>query len=99
MPSDQPPAAIRDDTPVCRGTSILTGGISGETVMMSVESGRYFGLDDIGSAIWQRLEAPCRFGDLVDQLAADYDADRATIVEDVRTLLAEMATHGLVTLG
>ena len=99
MPSDQPPAAIGDDTRVCRGTSILTGGISSETVMMSVESGRYYGLDDIGSAIWQRLEAPRRFGDLVDQLAADYDADRATIADDVRTLLAEMAMHGLVTLG
>jgi hypothetical protein len=99
MPSDQPPTAIGDDTLVCRGTSILTGGVSGETVMMSVKSGRYYGLDDIGSAIWQRLEAPRRFGDLVDQLAADYDADRATIVGDVRALLAEMATHDLVKLG
>jgi hypothetical protein len=99
MSSDQQPAVIGDDTLVGRGTSILTGGVSGETVMMSVKSGRYFGLDDIGSAIWQRLEAPCRFGDLVDQLAADYDADRATIVDDVRPLLAEMAAHGLVKLG
>jgi hypothetical protein len=99
MSSDQPPAAIGDDTLVCRGTSVLTGGVSGETVMMNIKSGRYFGLDDIGSAIWQRLEAPRRFGDLVDQLAADYDADPATIMDDVRTLLAEMATYDLVKLG
>jgi hypothetical protein len=98
MPSDQPPAAIGDDTRICRNASILTAGVSGETVMMSVKSGRYYGLDDIGSAIWQHLEAPRRFGDLVDTLVADFDADRAVIADDVRKLLAEMASHDLVKL-
>ena len=99
MPSDQPPAAIGDDTLICRNASILTAGVSGETVMMSVKSGRYYGLDNIGSAIWQHLEAPRAFGELVDSLVADFDADRSVISDDVRKLLSDMASHGLVTFG
>jgi hypothetical protein len=67
--------------------------------MMSVESGRYLGLDDIGSDIWRRLETPRTFGELIDGLAADYNADRALIADDVRKLLSEMAAHDAVTLG
>jgi hypothetical protein len=64
--------------------------------MMDARSGRYVGLDDIGSVIWQRLETPCTFGQLVDGLVADYEAERAVIAADVRALLADMAAHGVV---
>ena len=68
--------------------------------MMDARSGRYIGLDDIGSVIWQRLETPCKFGQLIDGLVADYDAERAAIAADVRELLTglwpRMASSGSV---
>jgi hypothetical protein len=64
--------------------------------MMTVDTGYYYGLDDIGSEIWQRLETPRKFSELVDSLVADYDADRAVIAEDVRMLLTDMAAHGVL---
>jgi hypothetical protein len=67
--------------------------------MMSIEQGRYFGLDGIGSDIWKRLEPPCSFADLIDRLAADYEADRATIAADVRAMLASMAKQDVVRLA
>ena len=90
---------ISDDTLITRNTGLLAAAVHDETVMMDIESGRYYGLDDIGSAIWQRLEAPCQFGTLIDSLVADYDADRAVIAEDVRKLLSIMAEHKVVVLS
>ena len=90
---------ISDDTLITRNTGLLATAVQDETVMMDIESGRYYGLDDIGSAIWQRLEAPCRFGTLIDGLVAEYDADRAVIAGDVRKLLSIMAEHKVVTLS
>jgi len=90
---------ISDDTLITRNTGLLAAAVHDETVMMDIESGRYYGLDDIGSVIWQRLEAPCRFGTLIDGLVADYEADRAVIAEDVRKLLSIMAEHKVVVLG
>jgi Coenzyme PQQ synthesis protein D (PqqD) len=88
--------SIGDQTRIHRSDSVLTAAVDKETVMMDIKSGRYVGLDDIASVIWERLETPCTFGHLVDSLVSDYDAERTVIAEDVRQLLTEMAAHGLV---
>jgi Coenzyme PQQ synthesis protein D (PqqD) len=100
--SDPQPAntlpVIGDATVISRSTSVLTAEVEGEVVMMSIEQGCYFGLDDIGSDIWHRIEPPCSFATLIDRLAADYEADRATIAADVQALLGRMAAQDVVRL-
>jgi hypothetical protein len=90
---------IADATIISRSPSVVTAEVDGEVVMMSIEQGQYFGLDDIGSDIWKRLDPPCAFADLIDRLAADYDADRASIAADVRALLESMAERDVVRLA
>jgi hypothetical protein len=99
MSVDKTVLPIGDATLIHRTNTVLTAAVGQEIVMMDIESGRYLGLDDIGSAIWQRLETPCTFGALVDGLVVEYDADRTVIAEDVRKLLSEMAAHKVVALG
>jgi hypothetical protein len=94
----QPTGTIADATIISRSTSILTAEVNGEIAMMSIEQGCYFGLDYIGSDIWKRIEPPCSFSILIDGLAADYEANRATIVTDVQRLLSIMAKHDVVRL-
>jgi len=89
---------IAEATIISRSPSVLTAEVDGEVVMMSIEQGRYFGLDDIGSDIWKRIEPPCSFATLVDRLVAEYDADRATIAADVQALLGRMAAEDVVRL-
>jgi 5'-deoxynucleotidase YfbR-like HD superfamily hydrolase len=89
---------INDQTLISRSNSLLAAVVHDETVMMDIPSGHYYGLDDIGSDIWRRLESPRKFGELVDSLAAEYDADREIIAADVQNLLTLMATHKVVSL-
>ena len=93
------PPAIAELTVISRSPAVLAAEVDGEIVMMSIEQGRYFGLDDIGSDIWKRIEQPCSFSVLVDALAADYDADRGTISADVTALLRRMAEQDVVRLA
>ncbi len=90
------PRPIAEKTLISRNPSVLVAEVDGEIVMMSIEKGRYFGLDDIGSDIWKRIEQPCSFAALVDALAADYDAEHATIKADVTALLTRMAEQDVV---
>jgi hypothetical protein len=100
MPETRPPSvAIDDQTLISRSAGLLVAPVHDETVMMDIERGFYYGLDDIGGDIWNRLESPRKFGELVDLLVADYDADREAISEDVRKLLSLMAEHEVVRLG
>jgi hypothetical protein len=89
---------ITDATVISRSPSVLTAEVDGEIVMMSIEQGRYFGLDDIGCDIWRRIEPPCSFAKLIEGLAADYEADRATIRTGVQNLLGHMVEHNVVRL-
>jgi hypothetical protein len=101
MPTENSPESrdISAATVISRSPAVLTAEVDGEIVMMSIEQGRYFGLDDIGSDIWKRIEQPCSFAALVDRLTADYDADRATIAADVQALLGRMAAQDVVRLA
>jgi hypothetical protein len=105
MPTDstENPAGISrqiaDGTMISRSPSVLAADVQGEIVMMSIQKGQYFGLDDIGSDIWKRIEQPCSFAVLIDGLAAAYDADRVTIANDVRLLLDKMAAQDVVRLA
>jgi Coenzyme PQQ synthesis protein D (PqqD) len=96
--SSRPASSIVDATIVSRSPSVLTAEVDGEIVMMSIEQGRYFGLDDIGSDIWKRIKPPCSFATLIEGLATDYEADRATIRTDVQKLLGHMVEHDVVRL-
>ena len=85
-------------TVISRSPSILTAEVNGEIVMMSIEQGCYFGLNDIASDMWKRIEPPCSFATLIDSLAADYEADRASIMADVQALLDRMVEQDIVRL-
>ncbi len=96
--SSRPAGAITDATIISRSPSVLTAEVDGEIVMMSVERGHYFGLDNIGSDIWKRIEPPCSFATLIESLIVDYEADRATIMIDVQNLLGHTVEHDIVRL-
>jgi hypothetical protein len=96
--SSHPAGAIADAAIVSRSPTVLTAEVDGEIVMMSIEEGHYFGLDHIGSDIWKRIERPCSFAALIDGLAADYEADRTTIVTGVQNLLGHMVERDIVRL-
>ncbi|HYH21262.1 MAG TPA: PqqD family peptide modification chaperone [Azospirillum sp.] len=84
---------------VQRVADVLSAEVDGEAVLMSIEKGFYFGLDDIGSDVWRRLEEPVGVAALAAALAEDYDGDPAVIEHDVIALLTDMAANGLVEVG
>jgi hypothetical protein len=90
---------IHDQTLISRSESLLAALVREQIVMMDIGRDRFYGLDDIGSDVWHHLQTPRRFDVLVDALAAEYDADRPTIAEDMRKLLSEMTALGMVQLG
>jgi hypothetical protein len=90
--------AIGEATVVARNPAVPTVPLGEGIVVMSLEQGRYLELDAIGRAIWQRIDPPCTLAELVDGLAAAYDAPRATILADVKTWLSRLAEAEIVRL-
>jgi Coenzyme PQQ synthesis protein D (PqqD) len=71
--------------------------VAGEMVLLDLASGQYFGLDPVGSRIWDRLsQGPCSLADLCDMIEAEYDAPRDVIESDMLALIAQLSEKKLV---
>ncbi len=78
---------------------LLEASLDDEVVLLSVERGSYYCLDDIGSDVWRLTAEPRRAGDVIAALTKIYEADEATIAADLFPLLREMAAEGLIDVG
>lgn len=78
-----------------RSTDFVSTDMDGETVMMSIEHGSYFGISGVGTLIWDLLAEPQTTESLTDRLCGEYDVDDATARRDVEAFLAKLAEHGL----
>jgi hypothetical protein len=90
---------VTDAIIIFRSPTVLAAEGDGEILMLSIERGGYFSLNKVGSDIWRRLDSPCSFAELINQLAADYHAPQATIAEDVRAWLGRMVAEDIIRLA
>jgi hypothetical protein len=68
-------------------------------VMMDIDAGRYYLLDDIASFVWTRLATPTSVADLVDELCSHYDVAPSRCESDILPFLTELHEKGLVQQG
>jgi hypothetical protein len=77
---------------------VVAREVSGEFVLMDLESGTYFGLNQVGSRIWKAVEeAPSSLAALCDIVEAEFDAPRDVIERDVAELAKDLLEQGLIT--
>ena len=65
---------------------------------MSVSNGQYYGLDGVGSNIWERLAEPTAVEALLTALERDYRAEEGEIRKDTVDLLEELVERGLLNI-
>jgi len=70
-----------------------------EAVLLNVESGVYFGLDAVGTRIWQLLIAGSSAEEIVSRMQDEYAAAPIQLETDVRAFLALLAAKKLTREG
>lgn len=84
------------DIIVTQAPGLVTADMDGETVMLNIENGKYFGLDSIGSRIWELIEEPYVVRDLVAALQKDYDVEENDCQNDTLMFLNTLHDKGLI---
>jgi hypothetical protein len=77
---------------------VISQEVSGETVLLDLESENYFGLDEIGTRIWQLIKDTGDLQAIYDTLLAEYEVEEARLQNDLEALLSEISALGLVKL-
>jgi len=76
----------------------VSGVLNGETVLLSSTTNLYYGLDPVGSRMWELIQQPQRLSALCRQLASDFDVEPSVCERDIRELIGKMAEADLVKL-
>lgn len=80
-----------------RSPNLVATDMDGETVMLSIDRGEYFGLGGVGSRVWDLLAQPASIAQLVERIRTEFDVDETTCHSDIQQFTRDLFDNGLVT--
>jgi hypothetical protein len=84
---------------ISRNPEIIHSAMDDEVVMMSVDQGVFFGIDKIGSHIWNLLETPSTVEVLIEKLVAHYDVEPELCKNDTLLFLNDMLLKKVILIS
>ena len=78
---------------------VLHQDLQGEAVLLNLKTGVYFGLDPIGTRVWQLFETHTVLSEIRDVIVAEYDVPAERCAQDLVALIGDMQKNELVTLS
>lgn len=86
------------DSTVCfvRNADLIAADMDGDTVMMSIERGEYYGIGGVGSRVWGLLEQPISLNNIVATICAEFEVDKANCQADMESFIVELQRLGLI---
>ena len=76
--------------------NLLSQKIEDELVILDMNSDHYFGLDQVGSHIFELLKEGATLETLVGSLNEQYDVKQEQLEEDIAELLNKLLNNGLI---
>jgi hypothetical protein len=70
--------------------------LDGEAVLLDLARGTYFGLDTVGTRVWQLLGEHGRLELVLAAMLEEYDVEAPTLERDLLALVAELSVNGLL---
>ncbi len=70
--------------------------LEGESVVLDLRTGTYFGLNASGTRIWQLIEQYGTIDRVFDEMVKEFEVERDAVVRDVRTLVDQLLARGLL---
>jgi hypothetical protein len=77
---------------------VLFHDLDGEAVLLNMQSGKYFGLDSIGTRVWNLLVEHGSLSRAYQTVLEEYDVDADRLRSDLLALVDQLALNGLIQL-
>ncbi|MDZ4767922.1 MAG: PqqD family peptide modification chaperone [Chloroflexota bacterium] len=84
------------DSQIVVSNQQISADMPEEMVILSLKDGVYYGLDAVGSFIWQHIQSPQSVSTVIEALVQEYDVTMDEARGDTLQLLSHLQTMGLV---
>jgi len=76
--------------------AVLARELEGESVLLNLDTERYYGLDQVGTRMWNVMTQSDSLQVAFDILVEEYDVDPETLRQDMTNLVQELLSNGLL---
>lgn len=90
------PASISPNTTIVASRDQVSSDLAGESVILNLKNGTYYGLNEIGSVIWNLIQEPKTLADIYVHIQQEYDVDAQTCEADIQALLQDLINAQLI---
>ena len=77
-------------------SQVLVRFLEGESVLLNLETERYFGLDHTGTRIWKAVTVAPDIKTAYEELLREYDVDPELLRSNLTELLGQLLENGLL---
>lgn len=70
--------------------------LDGETVLVDIDSGTYFGLDEVGTFIWQQIDEGTAVADIPARMTEAFEVEVDVARADLEAFLEQLLAKGLI---
>ena len=84
------------DQQVTFSETVFAQEVDGEMVLLDMESENYFGLDEVGTAIWQAMQEYGNLQEVFNALLEQYDVEAEVLEHDFADFISKLVESGLV---
>lgn len=89
---------LRDDQRPVVSPDVLSRVLDGETVVLDLGSGTYFGLNEVATRVWELANAGTPVGDIRARLLDEFDVTPERVEHDLEELFGALTARGLLRL-
>jgi hypothetical protein len=89
-------AAITLHATIKATTNQVSSELAGESIILSLRTARYYGLEQVGARIWELVRQPVRVMELRDVILDEFQVEPGRCEADLLALLHQLAGEGLI---
>ena len=74
----------------------VASAVGGETVILHLGNGNYYGLDTVGTLLWEGLKQGKLPTEICETILSEYEVERSVVENDLAQFLEELKANELV---
>ena len=88
--------SIMKDSIISATKEQVSCDLAGDTAILDLKSGQYYGLNPVGARIWNLIQEPKTVADVLRVIVDEYDVEASSCERDLVKLIEELQGKGLV---
>lgn len=87
------------ETIVCKSEELIEAPLDESIALMSIENGKYYGLENVASDIWKSIESPKKINEIVENLIKKYSVDREVCEKETLIFLQKLKDNSMIKIN